>query len=178
VAVGRSVASSWFGDVGGPAPEAASLGIELGAALVAALAFTVILQARWRDAPVMAAATCLALGANELGAEIFGDEAAVFVAALAVGLAGGLIGMLFRRSALVFVVPGVLMLVPGSAGFNSVLQLLTDQTVSGITAAFDTFVTAMSIAYGLMVSTVLLPHGLRKLTPRHARGPDARGSSR
>jgi hypothetical protein len=29
--------------------------------------------------------------------------------------------------------------------------------VSGVTAAFDTFVTAMSIAYGLMVSTLILP---------------------
>ena len=70
--------------------------------------------------------------------------------------------MVLRRSVLVFVVPGVLMLVPGSAGFNSVLQLLADQTVSGITAAFDTFVTAMSIAYGLMVSAVLVPGGLRR----------------
>jgi uncharacterized membrane protein YjjB (DUF3815 family) len=43
-----------------------------------------------------------------------------------------------------------------------VLQLLDDQTISGITAGFDTFVTAMSIAYGLMVATVLLPGGLRR----------------
>jgi uncharacterized membrane protein YjjB (DUF3815 family) len=49
------------------------------------------------------------------------------------------------------------MLVPGSAGFNSVLQLLSDQTVSGITAVFDTFVTAMSIAYGLIVSVSVIP---------------------
>ncbi len=49
------------------------------------------------------------------------------------------------------------MLVPGSAGFNSVVQLLSDQTVSGLTAGFDTFVTAMSIAYGLMVSVRVLP---------------------
>ena len=82
------------------------------------------------------------------------------------GVTGGLVGTWLRRSTLVFVVPGVLMLVPGSAGFNSVLQLLADQTVSGITAAFDTFVTAMSIAYGLMVATVLLPGGLRRRASR------------
>ena len=54
-----------------------------------------------------------------------------------------------------FIVSGVLMLVPGSAGFNSALQLLSNQTVSGISAAFDTFVTSMSIAYGLIVSASL-----------------------
>ena len=57
----------------------------------------------------------------------------MFVAALTVGVAGGLAGWLLRRSPLVFIVPGVLMLVPGSAGFNSILQLFNDQAVSGIT---------------------------------------------
>jgi uncharacterized membrane protein YjjP (DUF1212 family) len=157
VGIGRSIATSWFGPVQAEAPQAIFTGIELAAAVAAGLVFTVTLRARYRDALVMCAATVLALGANEVGARIFGDEAAVFVAALVVGLAGGLIGLRLRRSPLVFIVPGVLMLVPGSAGFNSLLQLLTDQTVSGITAGFDTFVTAMSIAYGLIVSASLLP---------------------
>jgi uncharacterized membrane protein YjjP (DUF1212 family) len=162
VAVGRSIASTWFGELAGPAPAPAWLVLQLAAALLAAVAFTVTLRARSRDVVVMGAAACLAVGANEVGAKLFGDEAAVFVAAVVVGVAGGLVGTLLRRSTLVFVVPGVLMLVPGSAGFSSVLQLLSDQTVSGITAGFDTFVTAMSIAYGLMVATVLLPGGLRR----------------
>ena len=93
----------------------------------------------------------------------------MFVAAVVVGVTGGLVGALLRRSALVFIVPGVLMLVPGSAGFSSVLQLLANQTVSGITAGFDTFVTAMSIAYGLMVATVLVPGGVRVPTRRASR---------
>jgi uncharacterized membrane protein YjjP (DUF1212 family) len=162
VAVGHSIASNWFGEVRGPAPSPAWLGLQLGAALLAAVAFTVTLRARSSDALVMGAAACLAVGANAAGARLFGDEAAVFVAAVVVGVTGGLVGTFLRRSALVFVVPAVLMLVPGSAGFNSVLELLADQTVSGITTAFDTFVTAMSIAYGLMVATVLLPGGLRR----------------
>jgi uncharacterized membrane protein YjjP (DUF1212 family) len=173
VAVGHSVASNWFGDVSGPAPSSAWLGLQLGAALLAALAFTVTLRARSRDALVMGAAACLAVGANEIGARLFGDEAAVFVAALVVGVTGGLVGTWLRRSTLVFVVPGVLMLVPGSAGFNSVVQLLADQTVSGITAGFDTFVTAMAIAYGLMVSTVLLPGGQRRRKSRAKRASSA-----
>ena len=106
---------------------------------------------------MMCTATVLALTANAAGSALFGDQAGIFVATLAVGLAGGLVGSGLRRSPLVFIVPGVLMLVPGSAGFDSVLQLLDNQTVSGITAAFDTFVTTVSIAYGLMVSAVVLP---------------------
>jgi uncharacterized membrane protein YjjB (DUF3815 family) len=60
------------------------------------------------------------------------------------------------------------MLVPGSAGLRSAMQLLADQTVSGIAAAFDTFVTAMSIAYGLIVATVVLPRRFTQIGPRSA----------
>jgi uncharacterized membrane protein YjjP (DUF1212 family) len=167
VGVGRSIATGWFGDVDAAAPHSAFSGIHLLAAVAAGLAFTVTLRTRYRDAIVMCSATVLALVGNEVGALIFGDEAAVFVAAITIGVVGGLAGVLFRRTPLVFIVPGVLMLVPGSAGFNSALQLLTDQTVSGINTAFDTFVTAMSIAYGLMVSTIVLPRRFSNLAARH-----------
>jgi uncharacterized membrane protein YjjB (DUF3815 family) len=62
------------------------------------------------------------------------------------------------------------MLVPRSAGFNSALQLLTGQTVSGIDAGFDTLVTAMSIACGLLVAAVILPRRFTELKAhRHER---------
>jgi uncharacterized membrane protein YjjP (DUF1212 family) len=176
VGIGRSVAESWFGPAPPIVPETAFAWTHVLAAIGAGLAFTLTLRARFRAAHVMCAATLVALGANELGGALFGAEAAVFCAALAVGLAGGVMGALLRRSPLVFIVPGVLMLVPGSAGFNSVLQLLANQTVSGITTAFDTFVTAMSIAYGLMVSAVILPKSLTQLAPRRAGAASLEGS--
>jgi uncharacterized membrane protein YjjB (DUF3815 family) len=161
VEVGRSIAESWFGGAEAVATSAAFDGPDLIAAVAAGLAFTLTLRAQFRDAWMMCGATVLALAANAVGAELVGAQAGVFVATLAVGLAGGLIGSAFRRSPLVFIVPGVFMLVPGSAGFDSILQLLDNETVSGVTAAFDTFVTATSIAYGLMVSAVILPGRLQ-----------------
>jgi uncharacterized membrane protein YjjP (DUF1212 family) len=157
VGIGRSIASSWFGATPGTFPDTSFNALHLLAAVAAGLAFTVTLRAHRRDAPAMCTAAVVALGANELGGALFGKQAAALVAAFTVGIAGGLAGWLLRRSPLVFIVPAVLMLVPGSAGFSSVLQLLTNQTVNGITAGFDTFVTAISIAYGLMISTIVLP---------------------
>ena len=65
---------------------------------------------------------------------------------------------------------------PGSAGFTSALQLLANQTVSGITAGFDTFVTAMSIAYGLMIASVILPRRYAAIQPTRVRSAAARES--
>ena len=108
----------------------------------------------------MCTACVLALAANAAGAALVGDQAGVFVAAVAVGVTGSLVSARLRRSPLVFIVPGILMLVPGSAGYDSILRLLSGETVSGINAGVATFVTAMSIAYGLMVSAIVAPRRL------------------
>jgi uncharacterized membrane protein YjjP (DUF1212 family) len=167
VEVGRSIALNWFGPVSQIAPNAVLEAWHVVAAVAAGLAFTVTLRARYRDAWAMATAAVVALLAHEVGEALFGPQAAALVAALAIGVSGNVAGARLGRSPLVFVVPGVLMLVPGSTGYNSVLKLVTDQSISGIQAGFDTLVTAISIAYGLMLSTIVLP---RRLTRVDAHG--------
>ena len=157
VAVGRSLATQWFGVVKHPLTSSGFTGTYLLAAVAAGLAFTVTLRAPYKAAPVMCAATLLAVSASAAGRSLFGSGSGTFVAALSIGTVGALLATPLRRPPLVFIVPGVLMLVPGSTGFNSLLQLLTGETVSGIDAGFNAFVTAMAISYGLMVSTVILP---------------------
>jgi len=177
VAVGRSIAVSWFGVSPQEVAHTAFSGSHVPAAVAAGLAFTVTLRAPWRAAPAMCCATVLAIVANAVGRSLFGAAAGVFVAAVAIGVVGGILGARLRRSPLVFVVPGVLILVPGSAGFDSLLKLLTGQTVNGVDAGFDTFVTAMAIAYGLMVATVVLPRRSSGVTGRGPVGPGGMGSS-
>jgi uncharacterized membrane protein YjjP (DUF1212 family) len=169
VAVGRSVATSWFGIVEQPIPDTSFSGTHVLAAVAAGIAFTVTLRAQSRAAPIMCSATALAIVTYGIGNELLGPSAGVFVAALAIGVCGGLVGALRRRSPLVFIVPGVLMIVPGSAGFNSVLQLLTGQIVGGIAAGFDAFVTSMAIAYGLLVAAVILPSRFTELRANRGR---------
>jgi uncharacterized membrane protein YjjB (DUF3815 family) len=158
------------------------------AALAAGLAFTIRLRARSRDAPIMCTATLLALLANLAGTALLGKQAGVFGAAFVVGIVGGVLGGHMRRSPLVFIVPGVFMLVPGSASFNTAVELLSKHAISGVTAAVDTLITAVSIAYGLMLSAVIvprgftLPRGRRRSSrpapaPREARRPHDQSAS-
>src|SRR6478736_2837452 len=115
VAVGRSLAVHWFGVVKHtPLSGQSFTSTQLLAALAAGLAFTVTLRAPFKAAPAMCAATMLAVAASAVGREILGPAAGTFVAALSIGIAGGLAAAPLRRPSLVFIVPGVLMLVPGS----------------------------------------------------------------
>jgi uncharacterized membrane protein YjjP (DUF1212 family) len=157
VGVGRSIAASWFGAPQQQVIHQSFSSVYVLAAAAAGLAFTVTLRAPLSSAPIMCSAAILAILVNAAGKALLGAPAGIFVAALALGVVGGVLSVRLRRSPLVFIVPGILMLVPGSAGFSSLLQLLVGQTVSGIGAGFNTFVTAMAIAYGLMVSAVVLP---------------------
>jgi uncharacterized membrane protein YjjB (DUF3815 family) len=62
-------------------------------------------------------------------------------------------------------VPGLIVLVPGSIGLQSFQALFTAQTVVGIQAAFQMFLTAIALVYGIFVANLLLPsrHPLRTL---------------
>jgi uncharacterized membrane protein YjjP (DUF1212 family) len=170
VEIGRSIASASLAGTQSVVLHPGPVGVELVAALAAGLAFTVRLQARSRDAPIMCSATLLALLANLAGTALLGKQAGVFGAAFVVGIAGGLLGGHMRRSPLVFIVPGVFMLVPGSASFNTAVELLSKHAISGVTAAVDTMITAISIAYGLMISAVIVPRGFT-LPGRRRQGP-------
>jgi uncharacterized membrane protein YjjP (DUF1212 family) len=166
VGVGRSIAANWFGVQHQQVTHGSFSAVYVLAAAAAGVAFTVTLRAPLSNAPVMCSAAILAILVNAAGKALLGAPAGVFVAALALGVVGGVVSVPLRRSPLVFIVPGILMLVPGSAGFSSILQLLVGQTVNGIEAGFNTFVTAMAIAYGLMVSAVVLPRRFTQFAVR------------
>ena len=165
VAVGRSLVRSWLGAIPVDTVEPFPDMVSIAAAALVGLAFVVTLRAPARDALWTCSAAVLAVVANFFSRDILGDIAGVFAAALVVGIAGNAAGRKFRRSPLPFIVPGSLMLVPGSVGYESASNFLAGRTVTGIDTAFDTMVTLLAIAYGLVASTVVLPD-----PPRRSRG--------
>ena len=76
---------------------------------------------------------------------------------MVVGVAGNLFDRVLHRSPLVFIVPGILLLVPGSLGFESAARLLSGDTIAGVDVGVDTVVTALAIVYGLVVSAAVMP---------------------
>ncbi len=67
--------------------------------------------------------------ASRLASDVFGDMADVFTAALAVGRAGNALARRRRRSLLIFIVPGILILVPGATGFENSAELFDERPV-------------------------------------------------
>jgi uncharacterized membrane protein YjjB (DUF3815 family) len=126
-------------------------------ALVAGLAFTIILKAELKDAPWVVLAGLLAVIAGRVGAQVLGLELGGFVGAAVVGVASNLFSRLRNRPSMVMLVPGTLMLVPGTIGFSSLSSLLDAQVVPAVQTAFRMILTAIALVAGLLFADIVSP---------------------
>jgi len=127
-------------------------------ALVAApLGFAVLFRAHARDAIWILLAGALGIAGSRVGSSTFGPELGAFVGALSVGVASNAYAYLLRRPASVTLVPGILLLVPGSIGFRSLSSLLDREVVTGVETAFTMVLIGAGLVAGLLLANVLVP---------------------
>ena len=126
------------------------------ALVVAPLSFTVLLRARRADAGWIVLAGALAFAGARLGSSLFGPELGAFLGALLLGAGSRILARARRVSSAVTLVPGILLLVPGSVGFASFQALLERDVVSGVETAFRMLLTAIALAGGLLAANTLV----------------------
>lgn len=127
------------------------------AAFVASVLFVILFRAKWSDAWGMVLAVFVSFYSSRFGGEHFGPEFGVCFAALCVGSLGNLYARVMDRPAAIVLLPGLLMLVPGSVGFES-LQLFMDQdTITGMQSAFTVLILGSALVVGLLLANVIVP---------------------
>ena len=157
VALGTRLVGAVFGPPIGFAVASVQGPWEWIAVGVSSLAFLVLLKAEPRDLPGFALAGTAALLGSRVGSSLLGPELGVMIGALAVGVGSSLYARRFRCPASITLVPGVLILVPGSVGFRSVASLMDQQVVSGVETAFRMIVMAVALAAGLILARIVSP---------------------
>ena len=165
VAIGSRLAAAMLGALVGStasspaAPAAVALGppawLQIAALLLAPLALSVLLRAPRTEIPWIVFIGALGYFGGRLGAEMLEPEVGMFAGALAVGLASGLYERLRKLPGSIPLVPGILMLVPGSIGYRSLTALLAEEVVPGIQTAFRMLLVAASLVAGLLISSAL-----------------------
>ena len=156
-AIGTRAATWWVG-----APSASeSAGLPdwflLPALLASALGFGISFHARPRDFPWILVAAALALAGSRLAVPSLGPELGTSATSFVVGVAGNVFSRVFRRTSSVMMVPGLVLLVPGTIGFQSVSALMHQDTLVGIQAAFSVLTVGISLAMGLLLASALVP---------------------
>lgn len=153
VAVGQRIATN-LPPVINASPIALPVWTEILAACIAPLGFVILFNARGRDAWVIAPAGTAAYFIARGATQELGTELGVCATAAAVGVAGNLYARIRRRPASTVILPGLLMLVPGSLSFRSFEFFLAEDTMTGTQTAFRVLVTALALAAGLLLANV------------------------
>ncbi len=140
-------------------PELAPLpGWTLWAALLPLpIAFGVLFEARRSEWSIIFMASLLGYTATRLGSDSLGEDIGPFLGALAVGIVGNLFARWANRPALVAIMPGLLVLVPGAIGYNSLTSFLEAGVIEGMDGVFRTGFVGISLVCGVLTANLLVP---------------------
>jgi uncharacterized membrane protein YjjP (DUF1212 family) len=138
------------------AREPAGWAVQLVALVVASLSFGVVLGLPAHRLPIALASGALAwlLQAATRG---FAGSQGVFATSLVLAAVANLYARRTQRPAQLFLMPGMLLLVPGALSFRSLEALLRGDYVTGATQFVDVLQVAGALVMGLLVASVVAP---------------------
>ncbi len=163
VALGDRLAGAIFGTVASVAPVGLPEWTGVVAVIAAGLSFVIILKAERGDWLPIVLAGGFTYVVGRVSAQYVGPELGLFLAALLAGVSSAIWSRLQDRPQQVVLVPGILMLVPGSIGFQSLSNLLDKDVISGVQTAFTMILAATALSAGLLVAGLIAP-GRRMMT--------------
>lgn len=125
--------------------------------LISPLGFAVLLKAEARDVPWIIAAGIVAFAGARVGSNALGAELGAFVGGLMTGIGANWYARITNRPAQIALVPGLLLLVPGSVGLQSLASLLDRDVQVGVETAFRMVLIAVSLVAGILIANVVSP---------------------
>lgn len=127
------------------------------AMLVVAFAFTILFRARPEDGFWILLSSFVSVTALNFSQQIAGPIASAALAAAIIGTVANIFSRITRKPSAIIYVPGLLLLVPGAMGFRSLNQILEHNVIAGLEGFFNVFITAIALATGMVISSVLVP---------------------
>lgn len=159
VALAEIVATRLFGAAIGVTAASAPLPAwaELAALAVFVPAAGVELGAHPRQFAAIAVASAAAYYSARLGTDLLTPELGAAVGGFAVAAGANVYSRLADRPAMVPLVPGLLLLVPGSMGMRGMTSMLERDVVRGVDTAFAMILVAVSLVAGLLMANASVP---------------------
>lgn len=127
------------------------------ALIVALLSFAVILHARPRDIGWVMFGGALAFIGAQGGRLLLGPEIGVAGGTFLLGVGSNLFARHLNRPTAVPYVPGLLLLVPGSIGFQGLAALLARDVLPGLDAAVNMLILAAWLVSGMILAGAVVP---------------------
>ena len=126
------------------------------ALLVGSIAVAVLFRAHLKDFALIILTGGMAFFVTNYLSTESGPALAAAAGGLVAGLIANTLARIKKRSAMILLVPGILMLVPGSLGFKSINAFWKQDVIGGIDAAFHMCIVAVSITMGILIANALV----------------------
>ena len=136
--------------------------------LLAPLCFTVLLQADGKQAPWIVLAASSAYLTSRFAGRALGEELGAFLGALIVSAGSTFLARRRDTTPIITIVPGLLILVPGSIGLGSVTSFSQQKVVTGVGTAFKVALIGVSLAAGVLAGRAVTGALRRKRRGAHA----------
>lgn len=124
------------------------------AIVATSFSFVVLFQTRWKSFLWIVAAVCIAYFVSRWGVKLMNPASGAFIGALCVGLFANLAYRIKQVPTATCLMPGFIILVPGSVGFKSLTALLDHDIIGGLDTAFNMIIIGISLVTGLLISSI------------------------
>ncbi|MGX5175420.1 threonine/serine ThrE exporter family protein [Aliikangiella sp. IMCC44653] len=133
------------------------------AVAVGAIALVPTFEARKKDTLWFLIAALSAYTSVYFASKLLGPTLGAFCGAIIVGLLAKFLSRAFNIPGAMIMMPGFIILVPGSVGYRSILALVEKDVVGGLQTAFDVAVIGIALVAGFLISSMVpLPKNLSK----------------
>lgn len=156
VAIGSQVAAMFFGE--------ATITTEIDhqlpqwtvwiALVVSSWSLMMLFQARTRHLPWIVITTATSFYVSRLAGAELGPATGAFFGALTVGVFANLAYRIKQVPTAAVMMPGFIILVPGSVGFKSLTEILDRNIIGGLETAFNMIIVGIALITGLLVSSI------------------------
>jgi uncharacterized membrane protein YjjP (DUF1212 family) len=124
---------------------------------ISPLCFCVLFRVMPRDFFWVMLTCWLSFSGARLGAALLGPELGVCIGAILIGAWSNLYSRISKQPAAITLVPGMMLLVPGSIGFGSLARFIEKDVLSAVETAFSMILVAVSLVTGLLIANVIMP---------------------
>jgi uncharacterized membrane protein YjjP (DUF1212 family) len=120
------------------------------------LGFMILFKAKQNDFRWILLACWCSYFAYSFGSKIMSAPLAVFSASLLLGILSNVFSRIKKRNSSLLLVPGMILLVPGSLGFFSISNFVNSDLLAGLQTAITMLTTSMALVFGIIFSNILV----------------------
>jgi uncharacterized membrane protein YjjP (DUF1212 family) len=124
--------------------------------IISAIGFSITFQARVKDTIWIIFAAFLSYFSADIFSSYLGPIAGILCSGTIIGAASNLFSRLMNRPALIFLLPALILLVPGSVGFQGLNLLFTQDMIQGINTMFRMASIAVALVSGTYFGSILI----------------------